>query len=57
MEKTFNVDTIHDEKMEKIDMLINSHIIKILNQVDLEDESEVKGYIKALDWVMEHWDD
>ena len=49
----FNVDSIHDEKMKKIDMLINSNIFKIVDQVSLEDESEVKGYIKALDWVME----
>ena len=38
-------------------MLINSHIVKITGQVSLEDESELKGYIKALDWVMEHFDD
>ncbi len=53
MTNDFNVDSVHDEKMEKIDMLINSDIIKTLGHVSLEDESEVKGYIKALDWVME----
>ena len=53
MTNDFNVDLIHDEKMEKIDMLINSHIVKITGRVKLEDESELKGYIKALDWVME----
>ncbi len=50
----FNVDSIHDEKMRIIDRLVNSNLVWAMGEKQLENDDEVKGYIKALDWVMEN---
>ena len=54
--KNFNVDSIHDEKMDKVSQLVNSDIMIVYGHQSCLDESELKGYIKALDWVMENWE-
>ena len=52
----FNIDLIYNEKMSKVKMLVNSQITIHISKPSLDDEAEIKGYIKALDWVMTQMD-
>ena len=54
--KNFNVDSVHDEKMRVIHNLILSITLSTMGESYIQNEDEMKGYIKALEWVMEEWE-
>ena len=52
----FNVDSVHDQKMIWVERLVCSMKFEEINKNYPLNDDEMKGYIKALDWIMSEWE-